>query len=197
MAFRGRSGCRLGEKGMGAVKRITPHVDHIQSTWDFWHTSRMLTWSVDRLQAGTDQTESAQLLTCRRLHVNMKTKIAFYGPQVYAIFQNDMFFPSHLTSGEMRRQHEALTCFGWLVRWPKKTKRIQREYLKFHWNLCLLVTEITSMEFEWLICINPHNLVFTGRQELLNPSTDTLVWSCQSRSPTLRSSWVGGVFVEA
>lgn len=97
---------------MRAVKRITPHVDHIQRTWDFWHISRMLTWSVDRLRAGTDQTESAQLLTCRRLHVNMKAKIALYGPQVCAIFQNDMFFPSHLTSGAVRRQHEALTCFG-------------------------------------------------------------------------------------
>lgn len=29
MAFRGGSGCRPGERGMGAVRRITPHVDHI------------------------------------------------------------------------------------------------------------------------------------------------------------------------
>ena len=79
-----RSGCRRGR--VEVVRRNRPHM--VLRSWSFWHISRMLTQSIERLSTGTDLTDSAQLLTCRGVHMDMRTKIACWDPQLDATVQN-------------------------------------------------------------------------------------------------------------
>lgn len=56
--------------------------------WDFWHLSTTLTRSMERLSFGTNLTDSAQLLRCSGVHVDVRTKIARCGMQFDAAVQN-------------------------------------------------------------------------------------------------------------
>lgn len=94
------SGCSPGEKGgrrggVEVVRRNRPHM--VSRSWNFWHISRMLTQSTERLSTGTNLTDSAQLLTCRGAHMDMRTKIDCCGLQLDATVQNLNHFNDYVT----------------------------------------------------------------------------------------------------
>ena len=82
-ALEGR-GCK--RERVEVVKRNRPHM--VLRSWNFWRISRMLTQSVERLSIGTDLTDSAQLLMCREALMDMRTKIAYCGPQLDSTIEN-------------------------------------------------------------------------------------------------------------
>lgn len=91
-----RQDCRRG-RVEEVVRRNRPHM--VLRSWNPWHNSRMLTRSAERLSTGTDLTDSAQLLTCRGAHMDMRTKIACCDPQLDATVRNSnqcQFILSHV-----------------------------------------------------------------------------------------------------
>ncbi|KAK9534702.1 hypothetical protein VZT92_007132 [Zoarces viviparus] len=87
----------LQERLQEVVRRNRPHM--VLRSWSFCHISRMLTQSIERLSTGTVLTDSAQLLTCRGAHMDVRTEIACWNPQLDATvqtFNHCQFIPSHV-----------------------------------------------------------------------------------------------------
>lgn len=87
-----RTGCR--RERVEWVRRKRPHM--VLRSWIFWHISRMLTQSVERLSTGTDLTDSAQLLTCRGTLIDMRTKIARWFKSFMQPLNQSQFLMAHV-----------------------------------------------------------------------------------------------------
>lgn len=95
-------------KRVKVVKANRPHM--VLRNWNFWHMSRMLTQSNERLSTGTDLTDSARLLTRREALMDIRTKIALLSSSAWRNCLEFKILPVYSASRQLSVRWLASQC---------------------------------------------------------------------------------------